>query len=197
MTVNNWGQARKTATTILEGDFPAVVTEAKAGKSSGDKEQLKLKLRITSGPYVGRTLFDTITISPESPVAMKMFFLTMDAFRLDDAFFSRLPDGAAGTAQIAIAMQGKEITVTLKKERYQEIDREKVKGYAAPTVGGIAGALPGMAAPIALAAPVLAAPLTVTMPATAPPVFTGGEGDSEEAPDQTDDAAAAAPEPVF
>lgn len=173
MTVNNWGAARKAATTILEGDFPAIVVEATAGKSQGDKEQLKLTLKITSGPYVGRKLWDTVTISPESGVAMGIFFRSMEAFGLDDKFFNRLPDGSAGTAQIALALQGKEITAVLKKERYNEVDREKVKGYKAHGVAGAAGTAAG-GAPLLIAAPLAAPPLVAPIqPGSAPPQFTG------------------------
>lgn len=176
MTEFNWGQSRKDVNTILEGDFPVIVTEATAGESQNGKEQIKLKLKITSGPYAGRTVFDTITISPETQIAMKMFFLSMDAFGLGDPFFSRLPSGKAGTAQIAASLQGKEITVVLKKEPYQGIDREKVKGYKPLGVGGVAVA--GLPAPVVLAAPV-AAPVLVA-PSTAPPVFAG---DAEAEPE--------------
>lgn len=171
MTVNNWGKARKAATTVLEGDFPTVVTECVAGKSSGDKEQLKLKLTITSGEYVGRKLYDTITVSPESPGAMAMFFQAMDAFGLDDKFFNTCPDGAQGTALIATRLQGKEIVATLRGESYQGVLREKVKGYKrnGTAVGGLAAS--SSPAPVAL---VLPAPIKV-QPATAPPVFGGGD----------------------
>lgn len=175
MTVNNWGAARKAAVTILEGEFSVVVVEASATESQGGKEQIKLKLKITGGPYVTRPLWDTITISPESPVAMGMFFRAMEAFGLGDQFFATLPDGKQGTAMIAAALQGKEITAIVKKEAYQGVDREKIKGYKPLQVGGT-GAVPGMGAPVLLAAAPLAAALPAPVPlqpATAPPLFGG------------------------
>lgn len=177
MTEFDWGQSRKDVNTILEGDFPVIVTEATAGESQNGKEQIKIKLRITSGQYAGRTLFDSITISPESQIAMRMFFQSMDAFGLGDPFFARLPkDKKAGTAQIAASIQGKEVMGVLTKEPYQQIDRQKVKGYKPNGTAGVAVA--GLPAPVVLAAPV-AAPVLVA-PSTAPPVFAG---DAEAEPE--------------
>lgn len=171
MTVNNWGAARKTATTILEGDFTAVVTEAAAGKSAdGNKDNIKVKLAVTSGDFAGRKLFDTLTISPESGGAMAMFFKAMEAFGMGDEFFATCPAGSAGVALMAAKMQGKEVTVTMKGEVFQGIKREKVKGYGKAGVGG--GTAGGLAAPVVLAAAPLVAPVPVAT-STPPPVFGG------------------------
>lgn len=180
MTVNDWGKARKTATTVLEGDFPAIVTEAVAGRSSdGAKDNIKVKLTITSGDYVNRKLFDTLTISPDSGGAMAMFFKAMEAFGMGDAFFAKCPQGSAGVALMAATMQGKEVIITLKGEVYNGVNREKVKGYKPRGAGGVAVAGGGSSAPVLLAAPPLAAPVPVAT-STPPPVF-GGDEQTEEA----------------
>lgn len=171
MTVNNWGQARKAAITVLEGDFPVVITEAAAGRSAdGNKDNIKVKMTITSGDYVNRKLFDTLTISPDSGGAMAMFFKAMEAFGMGDTFFATCPQGSAGVALMAANMQGKEITATLKGEVFQGINREKVKGYK-PRGAAVAGGapVPLVAAPLVLAAPV---PVVTSTP---PPVFGGDE----------------------
>lgn len=178
MTVSKWGQARKAATTVLEGDFPAIVTEATAGKSQNGKDQFKLKLKITSGDYVNRSLFDTITISDDVPSAMEIFFRNMEAFGLGDAFFNQLPDGDAGAAQIAAALQGKEVTVTLKGETYQGVTREKIKAYKKSNGLIVGGGVPLAAPAVVLSAPAPAPALVA--PSSAPPVFAGDADTTED-----------------
>lgn len=169
----NWGAQRKAATLILEGDFPVVITEAVAGKSSAGKPQIKVTAKITSGPYVGRTSKTQFTFSPESPGAQKMFFIQMTALGLGDAFFDSISHltQEEGFNRIATELQGKQSIAVFKNKPWNGSDRESIDGWkplaGAPAAGGYAPQ-PAMAA-TALATP-LSAPVAATVaPSTAPP----------------------------
>lgn len=168
MAEYNWGQSRKDATTVLDGEFPVVIVKAEVDKTSTGKARIKVQVKITSGPYVGRSINDQLIISPESPVAMKIFYQHMDTLGLGDAFFSGLTglDMDAAVSKIAVTLQGKEAVAILKPDTYQGVTREKIKGWKG--AGGVAGLPTAVAAalPLATALPV-AAP--VALPVSTPP----------------------------
>lgn len=157
----NWGQSRKDATTVLDGDFPVVIVKAEVDKTSTGKARIKLQVKITSGPYVGRSINDQLIISPESPIAMKIFYQHMDTLGLGDVFFAGLAglDMDAAVSKIAVTLQGKEAVAILKPDTYQGVTREKIKGWKSGGAGGGIAGLP------------TAAPLPVAV-ATALPVST-------------------------
>jgi hypothetical protein len=163
---------RKQATTILEGDFTAVVVKTEHVVNASGKDQIKASFKITAGPYTGRTIPHTFTFSPDSPAALQMFFSQMDAFGMGDAFFSAGPTWG----QIANGMLGKQVEISLKGETWNGMTREKVKNVK-PSSGGLgAGAGAAGALPVATALPVAKALPTAQPTATPSPV------DSEEDP---------------
>lgn len=172
----NWGEQRKAATTILEGDFPVIITEAVAGKSSTGKHQIKVKTKITSGPYVGRVANTQFTYSPENPNAVKMFYGQMTALGLGDAFFNGM-NGLTpeeGFARIATELQGKQAIAVYKGREWNSQMREGIDGWkpltGAPAAGGYApqAAMAATALATPLPAPVAAAAVTSTPPPADP-----------------------------
>jgi hypothetical protein len=162
----NWGEQRKAATLILEGDFPVVITEAVAGKSTNDKPQIKIKTKITSGPYVGRVNKSQFTYSPENPNAVKMFFGQMTALGLGDAFFNGLSGFSQeeGFARIATELQGKQAIAVFANRPWGGSDRESIDGWKPLSGAPAAGFAPAAATAVALPA---AAPLAVPAVAAA------------------------------
>lgn len=171
----NWGQQRKEATTILEGEFPVIITEAVAGKSSGGKPQIKVKTKITSGPYVGRTANSQFTFSPENPNAVKMFFAQMTSLGLGDVFFNSISSltQEEGFNRIATELQGKQAIAIYKGREWNNQLREGIDGWKPLSGPGAATGAPAAAvalpAATPLAAPAAAAAAPVAAPATAPP----------------------------
>lgn len=169
----NWGRNRKDATTILEGEFPVVITVAEATKSSTGKQMVKYTVKLTSGPYAGRTVKGQFTFSPESPVATKIFYAQLQILGLGDAFFGQLSELSLeqGFARIATELQGKQATVILKNKPWNGQDKETIDGWkplaGAPAAGGYA-AQPAMAA-AALASPLPAAVAQPVAAASGPP----------------------------
>ena len=168
MTEIDWASLHKDATTTLEGDFNVVIVEATATRTSGgDKDMIKWKAKIESGPYAGRPLWGNFTISPESPGAMRMLFAHWAALGLDGSFFQGNPN--ASVAQIAQALQGRKAVATVGVRQWQGTDREEVKGWKPPAIGGSVGGFSalsgGPGGTLGLQSSVPSAP--VTPPATA------------------------------
>lgn len=158
----NWGEQRKNATTILTGDFPVIFAAAESKKSSNGKPQISYTLKITSGPYVGRTIKGQITFSPENPVALKMFFQQMDSLGFGEAFFAQLQAENLSVEEafnrIASGLQGKQLTAELENKPWNGMDREVVKTFknSGAATGFTTSA--AVAVPVALPAAVEAAP---------------------------------------
>lgn len=139
----DWASLHKDATTTLEGDFPVVIVEAEAKKTSnGDKDMIKFKAKIESGHYAGRPIWGNFTISPESPGAMRILFAHWAVLGIDGAWFQANPQ--APVQQIAQAIIGRKATVTLGIRQWNGQDREEIQAWKAPQFGGGGfGSLPG------------------------------------------------------
>jgi hypothetical protein len=133
----NWGEMHKDATTALEGEFPLVIVSAEAAKTStGDKDMIKYKAKIESGPYVDRPLWGQFVISPESPVAMRILFSHLGVLGLDDKFFAANP--TAPVAVIAKALEGRRAIGVIGSREWMGAKREEIQSWK-PALGGPGG----------------------------------------------------------
>lgn len=172
MSEIDWASLHKDATTTLTGDFSVVITEATAQKTSnGDKDMIKWKAKIETGPYAGRPLWGNFTISPESPGAMRILFAHLAALGVDGAFFQKYPK--ATIAQIASALTGRQAIATVGVRQWNGQDREEVQGWKKPEIGGAGGVSLGVlggfgGGPSSIpSVPAVAASTPSTPPATA------------------------------
>lgn len=171
MGSTNWKQMRKEATATLEGDFTVVITETSVKKTGTGKDKISCKMKVESGPFAGRVVFNDFIVSPESPNAMRMFFQHLAVLGLDDDFFDTLPDDVDNLPIIANALKNRRGVVTMGTEKYQGQDRERVKGWKPAEGGsglgaslGFDGGLSGMTAG-SVSSPV---PATPAVPAAVP-----------------------------
>lgn len=183
MADRTWSEMHKESTTTLEGDFPVIIVKADAAKSSNDKDMIKFQAKIESGPYAGRPLWGQFTISPESPVAMRIFFTHMAVLGIDAKFWEANPN--APMQQVADALLNRRAIATLGVRQWQGQDREEIQqwkpplGGNAPAVGALGGLgsaaaatpLGGLATPSTPTTPASTAtsPVAVAEPSTAPP----------------------------
>lgn len=135
-----WGSLYKESTATLEGDFTVTIVDATPAQTSTGKDQIKCKMKVESGPYAGRVVFNNFVISPESPNAMRMFFQHLGVLGLDEEFFNSLPGDNTDNQLIANALKNRRAIVTMGSEKYQGQDRERVKGWK-PAEGGPGGEL--------------------------------------------------------
>lgn len=188
----DWASLHKDATTTLTGDFNVVIVEATAQKTSnGDKDMIKWKAKVETGPYAGRPLWGNFTISPESPGAMRILFAHWAALGIDGAYFQANPN--APVAQIAQALIGRKAVATIGVRQWQGSDREEVQGWKPPTIGGqatgVVGGLPGLPG----GTPVGGLP---GVPASSTPARTGGTGVPPLRMESVPEAGAVATEPA-
>jgi hypothetical protein len=180
----NWLDMHKHATTNLEGEFPVVIVEATVAKTNDQsKDMIKCKVKIESGPFVDRPMNVNFTISPESPVAMRIMFAAWAVLGLDQKFFTANPN--APLAMIAQSLIGRRAIAVVGTRQWQGRDFEDIKEWK-PALGGpgstmplgssvggpLAGGLAGRnSSPLASSAATPSGPSSpVSAPATKPPV---------------------------
>lgn len=188
----NFKQLRQDAMTILEGDFPATVSDCTAVVNSKGNPMLKVKFKIASGPYAGRPFWTNINITPSSQFAMKIFFRHMAAMGISDAFLDAEPE----MEMLAAKLSNANCVIRLKKGSYQGVEREEVDDIlplGSPTSGGSgASALPTalpVALPVSLPGDAPAVEILPELPGEvnhivpeAEPEAKDGEGQPEEPP---------------
>lgn len=169
MSEIDWASLHKDATTTLEGEFPVQVTEAVATKSSTDKPMIKVKMRVESGTFAGRTLFGQFTISAENSNAMRIFFGQMAMFGLDSAFFAANPH--APLEVIAQSLVNRRAVAVVEGREWNGTLRENIKEFKralAGPGGGLATSLGGPSSGLPAGGPVSTSAPTTPAQSTAP-----------------------------
>lgn len=165
----NWKDLHQDATTVLTGDFPVVITAAVASTSSTGKPMIKTTLKIESGQFAGRTLFNNFNVTADNPNAMRIFFGQMSVLGLGNPFWNSNPT----LQQVADALVGRRAIVTLETRQWQGSDREQVANWKSAVGGpggGGQGTLGGFTpAPAGNTAQPKTEPTLAAQPSTAPP----------------------------
>lgn len=166
-----WGQLHKDATTVLEGEFLAVLENVKAAQSQNGNPCCKGVAKITAGPYAGRTIPVNFTLTDKSA---GMFFANMNALGLDGEFFAKLEAQGLGMEAVAAALNGVTAEIVVEKRPWNGQDRENVKSWKRTSATGLPIAS-GIPTAVAVSVPA-ATPVAVALPAAdsiAPPVAPG------------------------
>ena len=149
-------------TPIPAGEYETVVDKATAKKTSKGKDMFSVKFKVVGGPHDGHVVWSNFTISPESPVALGIFFRQLNALGLDGEFFGAGPSPEA----VAGALVGRRARLTLEVGEYQGQAKNEVKGVK-PSTSAVPAA-PGSAATVD--------PVVPPAPAEAPsPPAAGGD----------------------
>jgi hypothetical protein len=169
-SIINWADLHKDATTVLTGDFPVVITAATATQSSGGKPMIKVTMKIESGTFSGRTLFNNFNVTADNPNAMRIFFGQMSVLGLGTPFWNTGPT----MEQVASALVGRRAIVTVGSRQWQGTDREQIENWK-PAVGGPGGggqgALGGFTpAPAGSSPQPRTEPVLAAQPTSPPPV---------------------------
>lgn len=174
--VINWLDMHKHATTDLDGEHPIVIVETSVTKTNDQsKDMIKFKAKIESGPFVDRPITGNFTISPDSPVAMRILFANWAVLGLDAKFFAANPN--ASLDQIAQMLVGRRAIGVLSVRTWEGRKFDEIKdwkpalsgpgstlplgsGVGGPLSGGLAGAGSSPLASPASASSVPSAPLS-------------------------------------
>ena len=137
MSEINWLDMHKHATTTLEGEFNVVVVRTEVKKTNDQtKDMIKYTAKIESGPFVDRPITGNFTISPDSPVAMRILFAHWAVLGLDSKFFERYPN--ATLDQIADTLIGRRAVVKIGTRPWQGRNIEEIQDWK-PALGGPGG----------------------------------------------------------
>lgn len=174
MTSIAWGKMHKDATTVLEGDFLAVIEKATAAQSQNGNPCIKAVVKIVSGPYAGRSIPANFTLTDKS---QGLFFANMKQLGLDTEFFMSI-DGQ-GMEPVAAAIAGLSVEIKVEKRTWNGQERENIMQWKRVGNTGLpvstAASLPSAAATLPSAAAAAAAAVAVSEPPAAP-----GEGDDND-----------------
>lgn len=169
---------------LPDGDYDVVVETAEYKVSSNGKDMIKVKFKVQGGPSNGRTIYWNAVFSPRKPTgevnegALRAWFGNMGCFGLKTAFFAANPS----MEQIAAAMEGKKVIVTLTTREWDNREQNEVKRVKPPQGGAIEVAPPRVGlngVPSSLTPADVAAPAASSI-AGLPPVAAGEDGDDDE-----------------
>ena len=76
-----------------DGIYDVECVAAKHGSTATDDPKLifKTRLQVISGIYKGRVLFHNMVVSPDSDVALAVFFRQLYAYGMDQKFMAEMP----------------------------------------------------------------------------------------------------------
>lgn len=157
----DWLALQKEADDVLlpDGEYNVIVTDATAVTSSTGKPMIKVKFAVADGPKKDRPLWSQLTLSPENPIALRMWFTQLAAFGLGQDFFATNPSMEG----VAAALKSRGVVVTVGRREFAGSDRNNIEKIVAYVPNGPVP--PGMV----LGSPILgrgpAAPAPVTPPA--------------------------------
>jgi hypothetical protein len=162
MSSLNWSELVKDAgdtsnfEPMPEGDYELKVVEAKATNTQTGKTMFKITTEVQGGPFARRKVWDNLTISPENPKALTIFFVKASALGLGRDYFQTNPTNA----QIEAALLNRTFRGRVVQETYQGNVGNKIGTYhrtsESPTMS------PTAPIPAAAPAPAPAAPLVAT-----------------------------------
>jgi hypothetical protein len=123
-------------TVLPRADYNFEITGAEHAKTQNGKDMFKVRCRVIDGPHKGTTLTERFVLSPESSMAMSIFFRHMRALGLNQEFFRTSPS----PEQVVDALIGRRFRGGVNTETYQGEERNVIKQYTplvkVPGAGG-------------------------------------------------------------
>lgn len=160
---------------LPNGEYDVVVDSAESVLSKNGKNMIKVRFKVEGGPSNGRTVFWNAVWSPTredgtaNEGALKAWFGNMAAFGMKTEFFSTNPS----FEQIADAMTGKKVRVTLGTREWQGQEQNDVKRIKPPVGGAIDVPAPSGGTPV------FGSPSATAAPSDIPPVSASDDDEDE------------------
>lgn len=184
MTTIDWGAALESAESegggsfelLPKADYNMVVDDAEIKISQNGKTMYVIRASITDGPHKNRKMWNNFVFSPDSSVALSIFFRHMAALGLTQDFFRQAPEDDA----VIAALKGREFRGKVGTRTWQGVERNELTAfYPAATVAGSSTAPPP---PPAQGAPAPAAPPPPPPPPPPPAPAAATPAPSSEVP---------------
>ncbi len=183
MTSIDWAALKRTADDATQpapvGEYDAIVAKADAKTASTGSPMIVVQFKITGGPKDSKTFFHNFVLSPQNAFAVAKFFSDLEAFGLDNAWFTA---NNPSMEQIAAELLNKSVHVELGIRSWQGQDRNEVKKFSPASAFGTSplSTMPGMSINVSgmnTASPIMpgppnpmsSMPATPSVPMTTPP----------------------------
>lgn len=156
------------------GTYECIVNSAQMKTASTGKLMYALTYKIQDGPHAGRIFYNNVTISPENPKAMRMFFKNMLAMGITQDFWATNPQPGS----VCGMLEGAPVIVTIAHrewagEMQEDVKRLTKSANVRTTLPGSNGSIPNIPAPAASVAPgVPNVPAPAPTPSVPTPVTT-------------------------
>jgi Protein of unknown function (DUF669) len=152
----NWTDLAKVAgdggfTVLPNGEYDAYVNSAQGGKTSTNKDRIRVTFKVENGPHAGQVVVNDFVITADNANAMSIFFRNMTALGLPAEYFAAHPH--APVDKVAADLQAKRSRCRLR------LSSRTWQGQERNNVDAILPALPGTA-PSAPPAPSVHVPPT-------------------------------------
>lgn len=152
MATTNWADLVKKAkeapdsSPLPAGEYKVKVESAEFKQSSTGKDMYVVVYVVTEGQHAGRKIWHRLVVSPESPVALSIFFRHMAVLGVSEDFLiTHGSDPAAVCAKLIDAMARVKYGPQKKKPEYGEVkDLAPIDGVVS---GGGSAPAAGAAAP--------------------------------------------------
>lgn len=202
----------KTAVVLPIGEYPMKVTKCDTKTASTGKLMNVVELTVISGAQTNRKMWNNFVLVADNPRALRMFFMNMAAFGLDDAYFKALQGLTPEIAMKRVGMDlvGRIAMITIEHREWNNAPSENVtkiklyqggpQGIGAPMNTGImvqssvhGSPIPVGGAPGGIPAPFVAQPA----PAAPAPVYPPVAPSTPPPTPAPEPAVVPIPEPVY
>jgi hypothetical protein len=123
---------------LPKADYDFEIVGAEHRTTQTGKDMFVVRCRIIDGPFKGRVLYNNFVISPDSQVAMGIFFRHMKALGLGLDFFKSQPSNE----QVLDALEGVVFRGSVGTETYQGSERNAIKNFFPATRPAGGGSVP-------------------------------------------------------
>jgi hypothetical protein len=153
------------------GDYDLKCVSAEYKTTGNGKPMWVAKFQVMNGQYAKRMVWHNFVLSPDSEIALGIFFRQMAVFGMTKEWFTTTKPS---TDAVINTLVGREVRAGLGIKKYNGTDRNEIKalaplpGNAPPPVGGVSAAAPPPPPPPAPAAATPPPPPPAPAPAPAP-----------------------------
>lgn len=133
MSTLNWGDLIKEAgesgnyDPLPDGDYDVVVVEATHKMTQSGKTMFSVKAQVEGGAHNKRLVWDNLVVSPDSPLALGIFFKKMHALGVPRDYFLQQP--APTNAQIEQIISGKRFRAQVGTRTWNGSKKNEIKNY--------------------------------------------------------------------
>lgn len=183
---------------IPDGEYDLEILTVKAGSSKAGKPSFGVRVKVTSGPYAGKSTWVNQTLTTDNATSVKIFCQTLLSLGVPQEAFT---NGQAIENLYSLIAKGTQGKGKLGHHVYNGSSYQDLKAFAITGVSSAAAAVPAASSvpvipvtPVAPVVPVVPAPPVVAAAPAVETVLSNPDTAAQFAAFQAAQAAAAAPQ---